>query len=74
MVLTSDGHAGNIQSLVVTYQMRDINLSVYLVDVLQRLDNHPASAVRELTPRLWKEKFAANPMMSDVDYVLSITV
>ncbi len=26
-----------------------------LVDVLQRLDTHPADRVGELTPRLWKE-------------------
>jgi hypothetical protein len=27
----------------------------YLVDVLQRVAEHPASRVAELTPRLWKE-------------------
>lgn len=60
-------YVGIIQSLVVTCRMHDINPSIYLVDVLQRMDSHPASAVHELTPRLWKEKFAANPMISDVD-------
>ena len=36
-------------------------------DVLQRIDSHPAEAVRELTPRLWKERFADRPLRSDVD-------
>ncbi len=60
-------YVGIIQSLMVTCRMHDINPSVYLVDVLQRIDSHPASVVHELTPRFWKEKFAANPMTSDVD-------
>ncbi|MGH8319592.1 MAG: hypothetical protein ACREUL_16730 [Steroidobacteraceae bacterium] len=36
----------------------------YLVDVLQRVGEHPASCVAELTPRLWKRYFAANPLRS----------
>ena len=40
---------------------------VYLVDVLQRVESHPASQVELLTPRLWKEHFAANPLRSDLD-------
>ncbi len=34
----------------------------YLVDVLQRLESHPSGRVRELTPRVWKEKFGGNPI------------
>ncbi len=39
----------------------------YFVDVLQRIETHPARRVHELTPRLWKELFAANPLPSDLD-------
>jgi hypothetical protein len=35
--------------------------------VLQRVGEHPASRVAELTPRLWKERFAANPLRSDIE-------
>ena len=38
----------------------------YLVDVLQRLGQHPAADVHLLTPRLWKTHFAANPLRSDL--------
>jgi transposase len=37
-----------------------------LVDVLQRIGQHPASRVAELTPRLWKKHFSANPLRSDL--------
>ena len=37
-----------------------------LVDVLQRVGQHPASEVHQLTPRLWKPLFAANPLRSDL--------
>jgi hypothetical protein len=38
----------------------------YLVDVLQRVGQHPASRVHELTPRLWKQLFGHNPLRSDL--------
>ncbi len=56
---------GIIQSLLVTCRLHQINPYDYLVDVLQRIDRHPASQVADLTPRLWKEKFADNPLRSD---------
>jgi len=59
-------YVGVIQSLIVTCRMHGIDPYVYLVDVLQRVGSHPANLVHELTPRLWKEKFAANPMISDL--------
>jgi hypothetical protein len=34
--------------------------------VLQRISEHPASRVAELTPRLWKIHFAATPLRSDI--------
>ncbi len=38
----------------------------YLVDVLQRVSEHPASRVIELTPRRWKTLFADGPLKSDL--------
>ncbi len=55
---------GIIQSLLVSCKLHDINPYEYLVDVLQRVGSHPASRVEELTPRLWKRKFADNPLRS----------
>lgn len=58
---------GKIQSLLVTCKLHGIDPYTYLVDVLQRIDSHPAIDVDLLTPRLWKENFAANPLRSDVE-------
>lgn len=58
---------GIIQSLLVTCKLHGINPYTYLVDVLQRISQQPASQVLELTPRLWKERFADNPLRSDLD-------
>jgi transposase len=63
-------HVGVIQSLIVTCRLHGIDPYAYLVDVLQRISEHPASRVAELTPRLWKQHFAANPLRSDIhDFV-----
>jgi len=59
-------HVGIIQSLIVTCRLHGIDPYTYLVDVLQRVADHPAARVAELTPRLWKERFAANPLRSDI--------
>jgi transposase len=59
-------HVGIIQSLIVTCRLHGIDPYTYLVDVLQRISEHPASRVAELTPRLWKHHFAANPMRSEI--------
>jgi len=48
----------------VTCRLHQIDPYDYLVDVLQRVGEHPASRVHELTPRLWKQLFAANPLRS----------
>ena len=58
---------GIIQSLLVTCKLHQVNPYEYLVDVLQRVGCHPASRVEELTPRLWKERFANNPLRSDLE-------
>ena len=57
---------GVIQSLLVTCRLHGVDPYTYLVDVLQRISVHPASEVIDLTPRVWKEKFAGCPMKSDL--------
>jgi transposase len=57
-------HVGIVQSLIVTCRLHGIDPYTYLVDVLQRVSEHPASRVAELTPRLWKQHFATNPLRS----------
>jgi hypothetical protein len=57
---------GILHSLTVTCKLHGINPYDYLVDVLQRVSRHPAKDVAALTPRQWKQRFAANPMRSDV--------
>ncbi|MDZ7787028.1 MAG: IS66 family transposase [Halofilum sp. (in: g-proteobacteria)] len=59
-------HVGTIQSLLTTCRLQGINPYTYLVDVLQRIAEHPASDVIALTPRVWKERFADAPLGSDV--------
>lgn len=58
---------GIFQSLLSTCRLQGVDPYVYLVDVLQRVETHPASQVERLTPRLWKEHFAADPLRSDLD-------
>jgi transposase len=60
-------HLCLIQSLLSTCKLHDINPTTYLIDVLQRVSQHPAKDVIDLTPRIWKEKFADNPLRSVVD-------
>ena len=57
-------YVGIVNSLIVTCRLHQIDLYDYLVDVLQRVGNHPASAVAELTPRHWKQLFADKPLRS----------
>ena len=57
---------GILQSLMVTCRLHNINPYHYLVDVLQRVSQHPAKDVLELTPRVWKEKFSDNLLTSDL--------
>ena len=59
-------YVGVIQSLLTTCRLHNINPYTYLVDVLQRVGGHPASKVEELTPRVWKTKFAKDLLQSDL--------
>ncbi|KKM65330.1 hypothetical protein LCGC14_1492380 [marine sediment metagenome] len=60
-------HLGIIQSLISTCKLHNINPYTYLVDVLQRISQHPASEVADLTPRLWKTRFADTPLRALFD-------
>lgn len=60
-------HVGIVQSLLVTCRLHGVDPYTYLVDVLQRVGQHPATRVAELTPRLWKQHFADRPLRSDLD-------
>jgi len=60
-------YVGILQSLLVTCRLHKIHPYDYLVDVLQRIDTHPASKVQQLTPRLWKQHFADQPIRAPLD-------
>lgn len=62
-------HVGIVQSLLATCRLHDINPYDYFVDVLQRVGQHPALLVHQLTPRIWKGMFANNPLRSDLHYL-----
>lgn len=57
-------YAGIFYSLLKSCELCGVNPEVYLIDVLQRVDSHPADQVDLLTPRLWKEHFGAQPLRS----------
>ena len=59
-------HVGIVQSLIATCRLQGIDPYTYLVDVLQRVGQHPAARVAQLTPRQWKQHFADNPLRSDL--------
>lgn len=61
---TGAEYVGIVQGLLTTCKLHGVNPYDYLVDVLQRVGRHPASHVHELTPRLWKQNFAKNPLRS----------
>jgi hypothetical protein len=55
---------GIIQSLLASCRFHHL----YLVDVLQRIDIHPAFEVHLLTPRLWKQHFSETALHADLDH------
>jgi transposase len=60
------GHVGVIQSLLTTCRLQNVNPYPWLVDVLQRVAIHPDKDIEALTPRVWKTRFADNPLRSDL--------
>lgn len=60
-------HAGIVQGLITTCRLHGIEpYTHFVVDVLQRVGQHPASRVAELTPRPLKQHFAERPLRSDL--------
>ena len=49
------------------WELHDITPYTYRVDILQRISQHPASEVADLTPRFWKTRFAENPFRALID-------
>lgn len=60
-------YVGIIQTLLCSCKLQGIDPYTYLVDVLQRVGQHPASKVDELIPRNWQTHFASKPLKSDLD-------
>ena len=60
-------YVGIVQSLLASCRLQGTDPYVYLVEVPQRIDTHPAFDVHLLTPRLWKQHFAADPLRSDLN-------
>jgi transposase len=60
-------YVGIVQSLLASCRLQGVDPYVYLVDILQRIDTHPAFDVHLLTPRFWKQHFATTPLRSDLD-------
>ena len=62
-------YVGVFQSLIVTCKMHGVDPYTYLVDVLQRVSDHPQSEIHLLTPGQWKEHFGGNPRCSLIDII-----
>jgi transposase len=45
-------------TLIESCKMNDINPWDYIIDVLQRVDSHPARDVQQITPKYWKDLIA----------------
>jgi transposase len=60
-------YVGIFQSLIVTCKMQGVDPYTYLVDVLQRIAEHPKAEIEKLTPRLWAKHYAENPIRSALD-------
>ena len=54
--------AAILQSIIASCELQNVDPFTYLVDVLQRIEIHPMINIHLLTPRLWKENFADNPL------------
>ena len=55
------------QTLIMSCRLAGVDPYKYLVDVLQRISLHPARNIRDLIPRIWKDRFGDNPLKSDLD-------
>jgi transposase len=62
-------YVGIFQSLIVTCRMNGVDPFTYLVDVLQRVSDHPKTDVQQLTPAGWKQHFADAPRRSLIHFL-----
>lgn len=53
-----------LYTLISSCRLQKIDPMTYLVDILQRIQTHPAADTHLLTPRNWKENFASEPLGS----------
>ncbi len=60
-------HVGHEDRVALVAEQQVVVPYTYLVDVLQRMDSRPAKDVAALTPRLWKDRFAAEPPRTAID-------
>ena len=66
-------HPDHIDIWRVLHGQRDIPAwmqELDLVDVLQRVDRHPAADIAQLTPRLWKQHFGKDSLRSDISKLM----
>ena len=54
--------AAHLFSLMVSCKRLGVEPYAYLHDILKRLPRHPNKDIWQLTPRGWKETFAAKPV------------
>jgi transposase len=52
--------AAIVYSLVATCKLHDIDLFVYLRDVLKRLPSNPINQIQDLLPHNWKKAHASS--------------
>lgn len=57
-------HGAIFFSLIQSCRLAGVDPTTYLIDILQRVDTHPAIDVHQLTPRNWKKFYSAEPMKS----------
>lgn len=48
-------------------RLQAVDSYIYLVDVLQRIGQYPASRTHERTPLLWQQRFAEQPLRADIE-------
>lgn len=46
------------------HPLQNIDKVIVGIDVMERVGQHPASLMHQLTPRIWEQMFAANPLRS----------
>jgi len=59
-------HVGILYSFLASCRLQGVAPYVSLGDGLQRIATHPALEGQLLTPRLWKQHFAAHPFRSEL--------